>query len=433
LYRCGFDPYAKDDFSVAARQIRRWRLTDFQRLFVAITVAAALFLVFMAIGMSSGVLLMIALVLLVVVGLLVFLLGLRHSGVSPIQVEARVVSAPAPPVGKIVSPATMRLQVEFPDGRLVETRHRDPSVSVTKWPRMGVILPAEFDPRSRALRIRWDRVGPNTLEPVTIVPRPTRPDTPFYQDYADRTAESHREPAYDAPAITRTAEQPLAIAATSAAVLPDAAGERGPAPGQITAAPRPSAGPELEREPVREPERAAYRQPEPDHEPDPESDPERRARAAGYELPLRSGIPQPRPAEPDPSPAGAASGGDPDTAGMGAMLIVSDLERSVSFYRDLVGLDLVDQAANTAVLSYGSGRVLLRQLADMSKVDRHVSHLHIQVSNVDASFRELRSRGVLFKHEPRVMRPGDRLDLWGATFEDPDGHDIAVTQWQHRE
>ena len=52
---------------------------------------------------------------------------------------------------------------------------------------------------------------------------------------------------------------------------------------------------------------------------------------------------------------------------MGAMLVVSDLERSVRFYRDLVGLRLLDQAANTAVLSYGGGRVLLRQLADMSQ------------------------------------------------------------------
>jgi resuscitation-promoting factor RpfA len=400
---------------VAARQIRRWRLTDFQRLFVAIMVAAALFLVFMAIGMSSGVLLMVALVLLVVVGLLVFLLGLRHSEVAPIQVEARVVSAPAPPIGKIVSPATMRLQVEFPDGRLVETRHRDPSVSLTKWPRIGVILPAEFDPRGRALRIRWDRVAPNTLEPVTIVPRPTRPEPSFYQhyaDYGDRAAEAHQEPAYDTPAITRTAEQPLAIAATSAAAPPDAAGER---------------------EPAGEPDRRSVREPQPDNESDPESDPEQRARAAGYELPLRTGIPQPRPAEPDPAAAGGTSGGTPDAAGMGAMLIVSDLERSISFYRDQVGLDLVDQAANTAVLSYGSGRVLLRQLADMSKVDRHVSHLHIQVSDVDASHRALTSRGITFMHVPRVIRPGTRLDLWGATFEDPDGHDVAITQWRHRE
>jgi len=427
---------------VAARQIRRWHLTDFQRLFVAITVAASLFLVFMAIGMSSGTLLIVALVLLVVVGLLVFLLGLRHSGVSPIQVEAQVVSAPPPPVGKIVSPATLRLRVEFPDGRMVETRHRDPSVSLTKWPRIGVILPAEFDPRSRALRIRWEWVGPNTLEPVTIVPRPTQPetpifqntpiyqDTPFYQDYVDYVdypdfpdgrGESHPEPAYDMPAITSTAEQPLAIAATSAPVLPDAlpepAGERESAAGQVAAAPR------LSADPAQEPE------------PEPESDPARRAQAAGFELPSRTGIPQPRAAEPAGlSPAGGAtSGSDPDATGMGAMLIVSDLERSVSFYRDQVGLELVDRAANTAVLSYGTGRVLLRQLADMSKVDRNVSHLHIQVSNVEASYKELISRGVRFKHELRVTRPGKQLDLWGATFEDPDGHDVAITQWRHRE
>jgi catechol 2,3-dioxygenase-like lactoylglutathione lyase family enzyme len=266
-------------------------------------------------------------------------------------------------------------------------------------------------------------VGPNTLEPVTIVPRPTRPetptyqDTPFYQDYADY-ADGTEEPSYDVPAITRTAEQPLAIAATSAPVVPEASG-------QVTAAPRPSA--DLKTDPEQEPE----------PEPETESDPARRARAAGYELPLRSGIPQPRPAEPgelaDPSPSGGATPDAEHEAGMGAMLIVSDLERSISFYRDQVGLDLVDQAANTAVLSYGSGRVLLRQLADMSKVDRHVSHLYIQVSDVDASHRELKSRGVRFLHVPRVIRPGQRLDLWGATFEDPDGHDVAITQWRHRE
>jgi hypothetical protein len=82
------------------------------------------------------------------------------------------------------------------------------------------------------------------------------------------------------------------------------------------------------------------------------------------------------------------------------------------------------------VLSYGSGRVLLRQLADMSHVDRRVSHLHIQVSDVDASYREMVARGVEFVHAPRVISLGDRLNLWAATFRDPDGHDIAVTQWR---
>ena len=189
---------------MAARQTRRWHLTDVQRLFVALTVAVALFLAFMAVGMSSGVLLVVALLLLVVVGLLVFLLGLRHSGVTPTQAEARVLSAPAAPVGKIVSACVMRLHVELPDGRSMETRHRDPSVTVTKWPRVGAVLPVEIDPRSRSLRIRWDRVAVNNLEPVTIVPRPARTEAPFYTDYVDGAESRRVATRVDAAAMARS-------------------------------------------------------------------------------------------------------------------------------------------------------------------------------------------------------------------------------------
>jgi len=115
------------------------------------------------------------------------------------------------------------------------------------------------------------------------------------------------------------------------------------------------------------------------------------------------------------------------------MLVVSDLTRSVRFYRDLVGMTVVDQAANAAVLSYGGGRVVLRQLADMSPVDRRVSHLHIKVPDVEAAYRDLVARGVQFVHVPRAITLGERLDLWAATFRDPDGHDIALTQWRDKD
>ena len=79
---------------------------------------------------------------------------------------------------------------------------------------------------------------------------------------------------------------------------------------------------------------------------------------------------------------------------MGAMLVVSDLARSVRFYRDLVGFAVVDRRPTRRCSSYGGGRVLLRQLADMSPVDRRVVHLHISVSDVEAAYRELRGKGV---------------------------------------
>jgi catechol 2,3-dioxygenase-like lactoylglutathione lyase family enzyme len=118
---------------------------------------------------------------------------------------------------------------------------------------------------------------------------------------------------------------------------------------------------------------------------------------------------------------------------MGIMLIVSNLNRSLDFYRDLVGATVVDHSPGAAVLAYGSGRILLRQVTDMSPVDRRVVHLHIQVPDVKSAYDSLVSRGVEFVHRPRVTSRGDRVELWAATFRDPDGHSIALTQWRDRD
>jgi catechol 2,3-dioxygenase-like lactoylglutathione lyase family enzyme len=117
---------------------------------------------------------------------------------------------------------------------------------------------------------------------------------------------------------------------------------------------------------------------------------------------------------------------------MGIMLIVSDLDRSTDFYRDLLGFEVVDINPGSAVISYGGGHILLSRVADMSPVERRVAHLHLWVSDVDASYRRLRDKGVDFVHRPRILSRGDRLELWGAAFRDPDGHAIALTQWRER-
>ena len=86
----------------------------------------------------------------------------------------------------------------------------------------------------------------------------------------------------------------------------------------------------------------------------------------------------------------------------------------------------------SAVLSRGGGRILLRQVADTSPADRPVVHLHVEVADVESAYQDLRARGVEFVHRPRVTNRGDRLDLWAATFRDPDGHVVALTQWRDR-
>jgi catechol 2,3-dioxygenase-like lactoylglutathione lyase family enzyme len=119
--------------------------------------------------------------------------------------------------------------------------------------------------------------------------------------------------------------------------------------------------------------------------------------------------------------------------GIGMMLIVSDLGLSLRFYRDILGLQAVDVTDRTAELTFGGGRLLLCLVADMSPVNRRVEHLHLDVPDVEAAYHDLRAKGVVFPHPPRVITTrADGSELLAATFRDPDGHAVALTQWRER-
>jgi catechol 2,3-dioxygenase-like lactoylglutathione lyase family enzyme len=114
------------------------------------------------------------------------------------------------------------------------------------------------------------------------------------------------------------------------------------------------------------------------------------------------------------------------------MLLVADLARSVAFYRDKLDFRVVDETPGGAVLEFHGGRMLLQRRVDMSPVERRLSHLLFSVSDVDATYAELRSRGVEFLHRPKLISRVGELELWGATVRDPDGHAIALAQWRDR-
>jgi hypothetical protein len=66
----------------------------------------------------------------------------------------------------------------------------------------------------------------------------------------------------------------------------------------------------------------------------------------------------------------------------------------------------------------------------MAPVAHRVVHLLLEVSDVEAAYRELSDRGVSFIHRPRPVGQYDQLTLWSAALHDPDGHGIAITQWR---
>lgn len=126
----------------------------------------------------------------------------------------------------------------------------------------------------------------------------------------------------------------------------------------------------------------------------------------------------------------ARPGGAGAIQGVGVTLIVTDLSRSVAFYRDMLGFYVVDSGSSSAVLASGETRIMLRAVADMPKVDRRLVHLNLEVDNVEAVYAELLGKGVKFIHRPRPVARGEHMELWAAAFRDPDGHGIAIIRWQ---
>lgn len=132
------------------------------------------------------------------------------------------------------------------------------------------------------------------------------------------------------------------------------------------------------------------------------------------------------------APLGDAPLGDAPL-GVGITLLVSELDRSVSFYRDQLEFEELDRGDDTAVLLHGQTRLVLREAADLESVRRRVAHLNIEVRDIDERYAGLRAAGVKFTYPPRPVQHTARLRLWAAAFRDPDGHGVALAEWRRRD
>ncbi|MGH8875917.1 MAG: VOC family protein, partial [Stackebrandtia sp.] len=111
-----------------------------------------------------------------------------------------------------------------------------------------------------------------------------------------------------------------------------------------------------------------------------------------------------------------------------ATLIVADLPRSIMFYTELLGLVEIDRAPDAVLLEAGFGRVLLWRRDDAPGAGDPVMHLTFEVGDIDAAYESMRAKGIEFTHPPRAALSGEVHNLRAASFLDPDGHGLAITE-----
>ena len=115
-----------------------------------------------------------------------------------------------------------------------------------------------------------------------------------------------------------------------------------------------------------------------------------------------------------------------------AMVIVSDMTRSIEFYRDKLGIPLKFQSPDwtefqtgvTTLALHGGGLLRAAAGSDQSKYAGTCS-IGFNVEDVDRTYEELKAKGINFVMPP-TQREGEGIKL--AVCVDPDGLPISFAQ-----
>ena len=110
---------------------------------------------------------------------------------------------------------------------------------------------------------------------------------------------------------------------------------------------------------------------------------------------------------------------------------VRDLERSILFYRDELGMNFLFQAPpGLAFFDCGGVRLMLDVPAGTQSEARS-SIIYYKVDDLPLAVEILKARGVSFEQEPELVASMPDHELWMAFLKDPDENMIGL-MWEKR-
>jgi predicted enzyme related to lactoylglutathione lyase len=107
---------------------------------------------------------------------------------------------------------------------------------------------------------------------------------------------------------------------------------------------------------------------------------------------------------------------------------VRDVERSVAFYRDVLGIPHLFTVPGQPMAFFASGDVRLYLGVPEDPAFRSTCVLYFTVTDIDAEVGRLTDLGVTFSGRPHVAHRDNSGELWMAGFTDPDGHQLILME-----
>ena len=105
-------------------------------------------------------------------------------------------------------------------------------------------------------------------------------------------------------------------------------------------------------------------------------------------------------------------------------LAVADMARSVDFYRDKVGLEILYGGGSAAFSSFKVGEGYLNLILDLQGDRAWWGRLIFHVDDVDALYRRLVDAGLTPSSEPADASWGERY----FHIDDPDSHELSFAK-----
>jgi len=101
---------------------------------------------------------------------------------------------------------------------------------------------------------------------------------------------------------------------------------------------------------------------------------------------------------------------------------VSDIERAIRFYRDVLGMRFLFQAPPGLGFFDCAGVRLMLDAPAKTQAGDFSSTIYYRVPDLQAACDTLSDRGVMFETNPHLVARMPDHELWMAFFRDPDGN-----------